>query len=876
MKTISHKKEWRNKIECTKKIFGGGRAELEQKTKNFLRRSGIFLTVFFCALSAILVYTMNLFTENAIDYAGEIYMKGINDVTVKHFDTIITENIYSLRHIVNDVYRNIDDLEEEKRDYILKLAQDDGFGYLAVVDETGKTTNIMGEGFSIENEESFFEAMDRKEKTVRLATTESGENIYVVGLQSDYVNKEGKERHVYVIIGKNVSYLEEALSLEKTEDNVATSSILNRDGKFVARSTFDEYENHFEKMKGCKPTGKYHDINELEENLKDTISKSEEFQCIVEEPDGTKVYLIYSPLEYAGWYLVTGLEYSKMDEGLEKIYGNQIGVVILVFASIVAVMIAIYIRLIRLFSKYVRQLEESRESVIKANRAKMEFLSNVSHDIRTPMNAVQGLTITAKEHIDDREVVEKCLNNILSSSQHMVDLVSDILDMSKMEIEQVKLKEAEFMFSEVVQGVCTVVENMSQSNHKQFYCYVKDIEQEYIFSDRKCIGQIMVNLLSNAVKYTPENGKIELFISQKPSERGEDYVQICIRVKDNGFGMSDEFQQHIFEPFAREDRRRIQKTQGTGLGMAITKNDVDMMGGTIAVQSKIGVGTEFTVCMDVKRARKEKTYGLFGKRILLLDESKAYGSNIEEMLHKMEAETLLCEDINQTVQLLEEAKEKQQPFETVLWNIADNSEEEKERIKEICQTLRGKEMEVVLIVKDWIVWRECMREMGVKKYLEPPIFPVKLYKILKNTEERKASEPLQEQKSETYPPMKLLIAEDNDINWEILEMLMSGKGFDMERAENGRECLEMFTKSEVGNYQMILMDVRMPEMDGYETTQAIRKLDRPDNQIPIIAMTADAFDSDIEKALESGMNDHIAKPIEITLLLKKIENLRTE
>lgn len=385
------------------------------------------------------------------------------------------------------------------------------------------------------------------------------------------------------------------------------------------------------------------------------------------------------------------------------------------------------------------------------------------------------------------------------------------------------------------------------------------------------MSQIILNLLSNAVKYTAaETGKVDFRIAQKPSSRGGGYVQLCICVKDNGIGMAPGFQKHLFEPFAREDRKRVGKIQGAGLGMVITKQNIDLMEGSISVQSKVDVGTEFHVVIDVERAANEKELRMEPRSILVMDEPCKIGKALQDMLHGMGASADVTQDPYKVPDMLREAFKAGKTYDAILWNDNDRDSDERRRlIRGIMESEFCKDTEFWLMIKDWLSWRDRAKELGIEHYIEKPVFPSDLYQAFGERSAKKEQSREQILKQD----LNILVAEDNEINREILKMLLDQISQKADYAENGKVCVELFQKSPPGYYDLILMDIRMPEMDGYEATEIIRGLNRADAKIPIIAITADMFDEDVRKGFEKGMNEYVAKPIDFDELVRKINLL---
>ena len=537
---------------------------------------------------------------------------------------------------------------------------------------------------------------------------------------------------------------------------------------------------------------------------------------------------------------------------------------------------------VRSIDEIIHREEEQKEMLVlaaeraeAANLAKSDFLSRMSHDIRTPMNAIVGMTAIATAHIDDKEQVRNCLKKITLSGKHLLGLINDVLDMSKIESGKMTLTAELVSLREVLEEIVGIVQTQAKGRGQNFNIHINSIVTEDVYCDSVRLNQVLLNLLSNAVKYTPDGGTIQLSLFQEeaPGQRADKYVRTHIVVKDNGIGMSPEFLQHIFDSYSRADSKRVQKTEGAGLGMAITKYIVDAMEGTITVTSEPQRGTEFHVILDMEKAStQENDMVLPPWSVLVADD--------DEMLCRSATDALKSIGINaewtlsgeKAVQLAVEHHERQDDYQIVLldWKLPD--------MDGLCVSKKIREAigtDVCIILTsayDWSDFEADARVAGINGFIAKPLFKSTLYYGLRKYMNMEDTENRTDTDAD-LSGLHILAAEDNELNWEILNELLTDIGMELDWAENGKICLEKFQESEPGQYDAILMDVRMPVMSGLEATSAIRALNRPDARtIPIIAMTADAFSEDIKRCLDSGMNAHTAKPINIgdmTALLKK-------
>lgn len=526
-----------------------------------------------------------------------------------------------------------------------------------------------------------------------------------------------------------------------------------------------------------------------------------------------------------------------------------------------------------------RELELAVRQEETANRAKREFLFNMSHDIRTPMNAIIGYTSLAATHVDNRDQVVEYLKKISTASQHLLSLINDVLDMSRIESGRVSLELKTIHLPNLIHDIRDILQSNISSKRLSLFIDTMDVTDEDIIGDPMRVNQILLNILSNAVKFTPTGGMISLRITQKNTSPSgfADYEFV---VRDNGIGMSEEYQKHIFEQFSREESASVSRTQGTGLGMSITKRLVDMMGGTIVVKSVAGKGSEFTVSLRFplsgERPEPTRIPELEGLRALVADDDTSTCLNISKMLRSIGMRADWTSSGKEAVIRAQDAWEQGDGFRAYIidWLIPDMNGIEV--VRQIRRVIGDDTPIIILTAYDWADIEEEAREAGVTAFCAKPLFMSDLRHVLGSAFREEVPE--ENMADPDLSGCRLLLVEDNNLNLEIATTLLEEAGAKVEQAMNGREAVEKIAQASAGQYDLILMDVQMPEMDGYEATRQIRAMADPArSQIPIIAMTANAFSEDIQDALAAGMNDHIAKPFEIHKLLRKIaEHLKTD
>ena len=529
--------------------------------------------------------------------------------------------------------------------------------------------------------------------------------------------------------------------------------------------------------------------------------------------------------------------------------------------------------------KYQTQLEEQNRKLEialqhegAANRAKREFLFNMSHDIRTPMNAIIGFTSLAATHIDNREQVLDYLKKISTSSQHLLSLINDVLDMSRIESGKVKIEEKAVHLPDLVHDVRAIIQPNVAAKRLSLFIDTMDIEDEDIITDPLRLNQILLNILSNAIKFTPTGGMISIRIAQK---NGAPKGCVCyeFRIKDNGIGMSEEFQKHIFEEFSREESSTVSGIQGTGLGMSITKNIVDLMGGTIALTSEPGKGSEFIVTLCFARSgQKEEPKQLpqlEGLRALVADDDTDTCLNVSTMLSKIGMRPEWTISGKEAVIRTKYAVEQGDEFSVYIidWLIPDMNGIE--IVRQIRKVIGNRCPIIILTAYDWADIEDEARAAGVTAFCEKPLFLSELRRVLAEPfRAEPASKPAQPTAAD-LKGKKLLLVEDNELNREIALEILKEAGFVVDTAEDGAVAVRKMEQAASGQYDLILMDIQMPNLDGYEATRQIRALpDAEKANIPIFAMTANAFEEDRQNALAAGMNGHIAKPLDVPHLLR--------
>lgn len=840
-------------------------------------------------LSIVMFIILSIFmTKNSsstINSASEIYMQGMGSQVAKRYETAITLKMdmvdaLAKTNILDNNTKPTPEELEALNESLRVNAKARGFEYLAYYDAEGHMDMILGKEANITDPEPFRDSIRKGSKKVAVGkgvdengVTDNGLIFISVPIKG-YFMHDGTTECLSLVAGVSNENIVNMLSMDRDDADTVYSHIIRRNGSFVIRSAseVDGYSNYFDQIHSMVDSASEEADRHIDE-LTQKMEKDEIYSSAMNTIDG-RIHLYCEKLAYSEWYLVTIMDYDVLDVLINHLnfqWGIMATITCIVIAAVLMGIFLVYIKFNR---QNTKQLEFAKESAVKANQAKSEFLSNMSHDIRTPMNAIVGMTAIARSNIDDQEHVQNCLKKIAISSKHLLGLINDILDMSKIESGKMTLNIEQISLREILNGIATIVQPQMKTKKQKFDIYIHDIITESVYCDSVRLNQVLLNLLSNAIKFTSEEGMIEIALSQVESPKGENFVRNIIQVKDNGIGMSKEFLPTIFDSFIREDNARVHKTEGTGLGMAITKYIVDAMNGSIEVESEKGKGTTFTITLDLEKALEiEEEMILPNWKMLVVDDDELLCETTVSSLKSIGIDSEWTLSGQGAVDMAIHAHKKNNCYDVILmdWKLPDmDGIEAAKRIREEL----GDEIPILLVsAYDWGDMEQEARKAGISGFISKPLFKSTLYyglkKFVKNEikDDKKPVEDIPQSNLEGY---HILLAEDNDLNWEIAEVLLSSIGATIDRAENGKICVEMLTESKPGSYDVILMDIRMPVMTGLEATVEIRKSEHPDKDIPIIAMTADAFSNDMKKCLDCGMNAHIAKPIEIDVVKNAI------
>ena len=522
-----------------------------------------------------------------------------------------------------------------------------------------------------------------------------------------------------------------------------------------------------------------------------------------------------------------------------------------------------------------KRLQVTAREADSANKAKTDFLSTMSHDIRTPMNAIIGLTTIAEKNLTDVESTKESLRKISLASNHLLTLINDILDISKVESGKLKLNPLTFSIVETVENLVNISQPMIKEKNLEFSFHINRMEKEYLYTDQLRLNQIYINILSNAIKYTEPGGSVSVDLREEISD-----VSGCVRlsyvVEDTGIGMSPEFMENMYQPFSRQVDSRVNSIQGTGLGLAITKQMVELMNGTIECRSTQGKGTVFSVVMDIPVAnRQREDMQLESINVLIVDDDEVMLKTAVDTIESLGANAEYAHSGPEAIGMIEHKHLSGQNYDVVIIDWKMPEVDGVETIRRIRSQIDENIPILLISAYDWSDIEDKAKEAGANGFVSKPLFRSTLYDKINALigKESRSVEP--EDDHSDLQGLHILVAEDNDINWEIISAMLAMFGITTDRAENGQVCVDMMRNAQKQSYELIFMDIQMPQMNGLDATRAIRKLEDPwAASIPIVAMTADAFSENITECLNAGMNGHIAKPVDIKLVVKEIRRIR--
>ncbi len=839
-----------------------------KQTKRFLLASVCCLVTLCVAVFFWVSVYMNTKSEDAISEIGMIYMSEMSRQIQQKFDAVIGLHLSQAEGIVRLIGPDEAD-HQELREKLAQNAEVRGFTYLGLYTKDGRGEHVYGGSVEAVDGNEFQGVLKDEGENVSSGYDQNGDKVLLLTVHAEYPMEDG-DRSSFLVVGIPMEELSAALVLEEA-DSMVYYHIIHKDGTFVIRSGEAYRDNYFTRVEELFREFAGRTPEEYAQELRDAINANVDYSTLA-MIEGTHRHLYCSPLPGSEWYLVAVMPYGTLDDAVEHLGEQRQNTMLGACSIILAAVMVIFVLYYRMSQQQLRELNRAEQAAVQANRAKSEFLSNMSHDIRTPMNGIVGMTAIAMADIEDTARVRDCLAKITLSSRHLLGLINDVLDMSKIESGKLSLNLNQVSLHETMDSIVNIIKPQIESRKQHFDIFIQDIKAEEVYCDSVRLNQVLINLLSNAVKFTPEEGTINVYLGQEDSPLGDHYVRCHFRVRDSGIGMTPEFQKTIFDTFTREKTAQVDRTEGTGLGMAITKCIVDAMGGTIELWSEPGSGSEFHVILDFEKAvSKIEDMVLPPWRMLVVDNNMDLCLSAVSSLKEIGIDAEWATDGRTAVDLVEKRHQEVRDYEIVLLDWRMPGMDGLQTAKEIRKILGDETPILIISAYDWSDIEKEAAEAGIHGFISKPLFKSNLFVGLRRymlNEAVDEEQDLKKEETESFAGKRILLAEDNDLNWEIAEEILSEAGFELERAENGRICVEKFTESEEKYYDVILMDIRMPVMSGYDAAVEIRKLGRSDAGLPIIAMTADAFSEDIERCRQCGMNEHVSKPIDVDRLIQ--------
>ena len=843
---------------------------MDKKVINFFARSVSSVIIICIAVFVWLTIFMSSKTEESIREVSNTYMAEVNQQIQQKFRAVISLRLEQLEGIVKRTPPEGTNYGEELLEELQLSAEIRNFIYLSFLMEDGTTEVIYGDDIEIVDIDEALDSLKQDGNLVTQGQKEEEEKILVLGKEAVYPTADGKTS-VALLVGVEMEYLNQILFLDEN-DSVVYSHIIDKNGNFVIRNADAYRGNYFERVVERYETLNGKDAKQYAQELISAMEKREVYATAI-LMDGEQKRVYCSPIaENSSWYLISAMPNDILRDSISRLDRLRTLIMFSSAAIILFTMSIIFILYYRISQRQMADLNQAREEAVHANMAKSEFLSSMSHDIRTPMNAIIGMTEIAQRNLSDAARVEDCLRKVHLSSKHLLGLINDVLDMSKIESGKMVLNIVPMSLRSAMDDIVNIMQPQVKERNQYFDIFIQPIISEDVYCDGVRLNQVLLNLLSNAVKFTPQGGRIDIHMKQEESSLGEEYVRTYITVVDTGIGMSEEFRKKIFDTFSREETEQVSQIVGTGLGMAITKSIITLMGGTIQVESEKGKGTSFYVTLDLKKAEiSEEKMKLPNWNILVVDDNELLCQGAVANLEELGIHAEYTLDGRRAVEMIEERHKRNEDYHFVLIDWKMPQMDGMATLREIRNRV-GIDIPAFLIsAYDWGDIESEVQETSIEGFISKPLFKSTLYERLKQYVEGYIKEAEEKETEVDFNGKHILLAEDMDINWEVAYEILSVVGLELERAENGKICVEMFEASEVGYYDAVLMDIRMPVMNGYEATQAIRALNRPDKDLPIIAMTADAFSDDAQRCLECGMNSHIPKPLDVQECIRVLQ-----
>lgn len=848
--------------------------ELQNKIKDSKGRSILWVVLGLLVLIVVLMISSFWFlktaqktTENSVYDVSEVYLQELTKQKINQFQINLENQVRQLRIAIATFDAEDTGSKEKFQNCIKETNKVSEFDFFALLDNEG---NIYTESDVI-NDSSQYPFIDSDLKTSKVSLEKVDEkNMIMVMVPLEDTSFEGR-KITGAVAGVNAGTFSEKVFTQYDFGRIFCEVIM-ADGSFVIKTNHNHLKEKVNLFSGLGKEAVFGDGFSIEK-LKSAIDSGKSGVASYYLEDILH-YTYYAPIEGTDWYMKTTIHYDLVSSKIDAVRLTMIRNSLIQLALVILILLAvfgIYLSVRRKNDKLNYQRIQAEES----NRAKSTFLSNMSHDIRTPMNAIIGFTNLAIQSKESMERVQGYLAKILASSNHLLTLINDVLEMSRIESGKIYLDETECNLSEILHDLNTIIIGQIEGKQQELLMDAVDVMNEDVYCDKLRLNQILLNLLSNAIKFTPSGGKISVQFKQKEGAP-EGYGAYELRVKDSGIGMTQEFADKVFTPFERERTSTVSGIQGTGLGMAITKSIVDLMDGRIEVKTAPDQGTEFIIHMNFRLQETQREYTpiaeLTGVKALVVDDDFDACDAATRMLLKLGMQSEWTLSGKEAVLRTKQSVSLNDAFGVYIidWRLPDLGGVEVAR--QIRAIVGDSAPILIMTAYDWANIEDEARAAGVNAFCSKPMFMSDLQATLSKAIGQQVMIPESSDTPEEtadFTGKRVLLVEDNELNREIAHEILSQAGFEVEAAEDGSIAVEIVKESKPGYYDLILMDVQMPIMNGYEATRAIRSLeDKELASIVIIAMTANAFEEDKKAALDAGMNDHIAKPIDIEVLFE--------
>ncbi|MBQ9537394.1 MAG: response regulator [Desulfovibrionaceae bacterium] len=871
--------------------------------------------IFLFVLTGLIFFCLNSYmssqTEKDVRRIASVHLEGMMGEELNRFE-VIKQIFFRQCYALVKAFNRIDHMD---RDSIKKKIQEyslsQNLAGCSLLSATGVIEPLFGSRIEQLDDAAFvINKLAHVERVVTAAKNSTGLNI--VFAVPYFMPMHNGEHSIGILCIRPIRHFDQVMNLT-SEKTFTFFHIIRKDSTYVIKDRDVSENTYFERLLNCsRPMHKT--TTAVVAELNQAMQEGASYTCHIDYVDPyehtTQRRTMHAvPLPESNWYLIAVIPYSALDAMISGMaHSRNISTLVAVSIMAVAIFSVLFIY-IRITTRHINELElvtaeaekayiranseteralasqkeaelayanaeRSRQQAIAANKAKSDFLSNMSHDIRTPMNAILGMTAIAREHLDNMPRVADCLKKISLSGKQLLGLINDILDMSKIESGKMTLTIEAISLKETMETMCDIVRSQVNEKSIHFEINVSNIISENVYCDSIRLNQVLLNFLSNAIKFTPKGGTITIGLRQEESPKGNQFVRNYFLVRDTGIGMTDEFKKKLFQAFEREDSLRVHKTQGTGLGLSIVKHIVTAMDGEIRVESAKNQGTTFTVCVDFERVTTSKENMQFPEafKILVVDDNANLREASTVFLQELGADVESCSTGEAGIEAVQKAHAAGSDYFAVLVDYKMDDMDGLTAIKAMHDIVGDGVHFVLISSQEWSAIEDEAHAAGVSGFIPKPLFKSTFYhELSKYYSQSVSGNTFPEEQQNALEGIRILLAEDNDLNAEIATVILSEQGAVVERAEDGQIALDLFSKSEPGYYNCVLMDLRMPNMNGYEATKAIRALNRPDAPaLPIIAMTADAFAEDAKECLACGMNAHLTKPIDLDALNKTL------